>query len=180
MWGQPLWLAVWLTLALSGSLWLSLALSGSLWLSEFAYKALAWLTKPLLLILEPSSLNIPQVAFIPDTIMSSSFVSLVVEFLRPESSHRYKDCLDLSGRRVNNMRHSFWVRLLWPKNSETGKIFVSSPSDLEIFHPLIVWETSALSSKTWTVLTKIVGSVFLQAVLVNRFELPGPQLKRYV
>ena len=30
------------------SLWLSLALSGSLLLSEFAYKALVWLTRPLL------------------------------------------------------------------------------------------------------------------------------------
>ena len=44
--------SLWLTLALSGSmsgsLWLTLALLGSLWLSEFAYKALAWLTRPLL------------------------------------------------------------------------------------------------------------------------------------
>ena len=50
--------SLWLTLALSGSLWLSQAHSGSLWLSqalsgslllsEFAYKALAWLTRPLL------------------------------------------------------------------------------------------------------------------------------------
>ena len=40
--------ALWLSLAHSGSLWLPLALSGSLWLSEFAYKALAWLTRPLL------------------------------------------------------------------------------------------------------------------------------------
>ena len=43
-----LWLAVRLSLAHSGSLWLPLALSASLWLSEFAYKALAWLTRPLL------------------------------------------------------------------------------------------------------------------------------------
>ena len=41
-------LAVRLSLAHSGSLWLPLALSGSLWLSEFAYKALAWLTRSLL------------------------------------------------------------------------------------------------------------------------------------
>ena len=37
----------WLTLALSDSLW-RVALSGSLLLPEFASKALAWLTKPLL------------------------------------------------------------------------------------------------------------------------------------
>ena len=43
-----LWLVVWLSLAVSGSLWLSQALFGSLLLSEFAYKALAWLTRPLL------------------------------------------------------------------------------------------------------------------------------------
>ena len=36
------------SLAPSGSLRLSQALSGSLFLSEFAYKALAWLTRPLL------------------------------------------------------------------------------------------------------------------------------------
>ena len=49
-----LWLSLtlfgflWLSLALSGSLWLSLAHSASLWLSEFAYKVIAWLTRPLL------------------------------------------------------------------------------------------------------------------------------------
>ena len=43
MWGQPLWLAVWLTLAPSGSLWLSLALSGSLWLS-LALPGSPWLS----------------------------------------------------------------------------------------------------------------------------------------
>ena len=44
--------SLWISLVLSGSLsgppWLSLARSGSLLLSEFAYKALAWLTRPLL------------------------------------------------------------------------------------------------------------------------------------
>ena len=43
-----LWLSLALPGSLSGSLWLPLALSGALWLSEFAYKALAWLTRPLL------------------------------------------------------------------------------------------------------------------------------------
>ena len=43
-----LWLTVWLSLAHSGSLRLFQALFGSLLLSEFAYKALAWLTRPLL------------------------------------------------------------------------------------------------------------------------------------
>ena len=37
-----------ISLALSGFLWLAQALSGSLLLSEFAYKALAWFTRPLL------------------------------------------------------------------------------------------------------------------------------------
>ena len=57
LFGCMLWGSVWLPLALSGSrrlslalsgfLWLTQALSGSLLLSEFAYKAPAWLTRPL-------------------------------------------------------------------------------------------------------------------------------------
>ena len=78
MWGQPLWLAVWLTLALSGSLsgslWLSLALSGSLWPS-LALSGSVWLA--LWLSLAPScSLLLSQALYCsPNLLTKSSFGS---------------------------------------------------------------------------------------------------------
>ena len=65
-----LWLALRLSLDPSGSPWLSQALSGSLLLSEFAYKVLAWLTRPLL---SSTLLDILQVC----AKVSSSFGNLL-------------------------------------------------------------------------------------------------------